>query len=287
MLPRGFFEYLSKLLKSKIKQTKPISGGDISQAYKVTTQNGTFFLKTNKATNALDMFKAEALGLDHIGQTKTIKSPKVLYYNIFQNTSFLIMDFIESKSPSHDDFKNLGLKLAQLHQSSKSFFGLEHDNFIGSLPQSNNPHRSWIDFYTNQRLLPQLELAKQSGLLNNNDCPSTTIIINNLELMFKNIKPALLHGDLWSGNYLISKEGIPYLIDPAVYYGHHEVDIAMSKLFGGFGSGFYNAYHSLFPKDSNTEVRIEIYQLYYLLVHLNLFGRSYYQSVKTILKKYF
>jgi len=282
-----FQKHISNLLNEPLKSILSISGGDISVSYKVITSNNTYFLKTNSSKNALQMFKSEAFGLEYINKTKTIKSPTVHFCDSFQNTSFLLMDFIESKTPSNIDFEYLGLKLAELHKNSSNAFGLDYDNFIGSLPQSNKLHENWSDFYAKERLIPQLELAKQIGLLSNKECPSENIIINNVETLFTNLKPSLLHGDLWSGNYLISKDREPYLIDPAIFFGHHEVDIAMSKLFGGFGFSFYNAYHSIFPKNLNSNSRIELYQLYYLLVHLNLFGSSYYNSVTSILKKYF
>ncbi|WP_303316042.1 fructosamine kinase family protein [Flavivirga abyssicola] len=278
---------LSKILNESITKVSPVHGGDISKAFKIETSNNAYFLKSNNVSNASNMFQIEAYGLQVIRKTNTIKTPKVLACDTFQNVAFLLMEFIDSKSPSSVDYKNLGYQLAQLHQCTSDSFGLDQDNFIGSLPQSNRQNTTWVDFYTTERLLPQLELAKQKQLLSKNECPSIQNIKSTLESLFTNIKPALLHGDLWSGNYLISKDGTPYLIDPAIYYGHHEVDIAMTKLFGGFDTSFYETYSSLFKNDENTSTRIEIYQLYYLLVHLNLFGRSYYGSVSSILKKYF
>ena len=174
-----------------------------------------------------------------------------------------------------------------MHQHTSDTFGLDQDNFIGRLPQRNTRHKNWTDFYTYERLWPQLELAKRKGLLKDNEYPKSEHIKNQLNYLFENVKPTLLHGDLWSGNYLISKDGTPYLIDPAAYFGHHEIDIAMSKLFGGFGDTFYSAYLNHVPTDKFTSARIEIYQLYYLLVHLNMFGNSYYGSVISILKTYF
>ncbi|WP_034043983.1 fructosamine kinase family protein [Wocania ichthyoenteri] len=278
--------HLSNRLNQTITKVSSVSGGDISQAYKIDTANNSYFLKLNSAST-LNMFQTEAYGLDLIAKTNTIKTPKVLAFDSFENSAFLLMDFVESKRATTEDFKLLGEQLATLHKCSSDNFGLDKDNYIGSLPQSNSAHKNWVEFYTHERLLPQLELAKQKGLLSVAECPSEQHIKNQLELLFKGIKPSLLHGDLWSGNYLISKNGEPYLIDPAVYYGHNEVDIAMTKLFGGFGESFYESYHSYYPLDENTSARIDIYQLYYLLVHLNLFGSSYYSSVKSILQKYF
>ncbi|WP_338359429.1 fructosamine kinase family protein [Yeosuana marina] len=282
-----FKTYLSDILNEPITSLNAVSGGDISQAYKLKTPQHTFFLKVNNSESSFNMFQVEANALEQIKNAKTIKTPQVFCYDRFENYSFLLLEFIESKLPLNTDFKTFGAKLAELHQVTQNNFGLDEDNFIGSLPQSNKTHLSWLDFYTKERLLPQLELAKKSGYLSDSECPLESTIKENLNHLFVNIKPSLLHGDLWSGNYLISTKGEPYLIDPALYFGHHEVDIAMTKLFGGFGSDFYSSYHAIIPQDKDTPARIEIYQLYYLLVHLNLFGRSYYRSVLSILKKYF
>lgn len=283
----NFKSYLSNVLSTPIKNISSISGGDISQAYKISTSNSDYFLKFNSAPDALTMFQTEAYGLQTIAKTNTIKTPKVIAYDRFENSAFLLLEFIESKPPSFEDFKNLGTQLAQLHQCTSESFGLDQDNFIGRLPQPNHKHKNWTDFYTHERLIPQLELAKQKGMLHHSECPNAEHIKNRLQPLLENIKPALLHGDLWSGNYLISKNGEPYVIDPALYYGHNEVDIAMSKLFGGFGEAFYESYFSFFHADEHTSARIEVYQLYHLLVHLNMFGRSYYGAVSAILKRFF
>lgn len=279
-------DYISNLLNETIIKTNSVSGGDISEAFKIITTKNSYFLKTNEASK-LNMFQTEASALKHINNTNAIKTPEVFVVDTFNNKSFLLMEFIESKTPTVNDFKTLGLQLAVLHNYSSNYFGWEHDNFIGTLPQSNKQYASWCDFYIHQRLKPQLKLAKQRNLLSESECPSTEKMLQALQQMFQNTKPSLLHGDLWGGNYVISKNGEPYLIDPAMYYGHSEVDIAMTKLFGGFGDNFYEAYHKIHPTDSFTNSRIDIYQLYYLLVHLNLFGRSYYVSVSRILQKYF
>ncbi len=279
--------HVSDLLNESITNISPVSGGDISKAYRINTPTNSYFLKLNNAPHAFRMFQTEAYGLELIAKSKTIKTPKIINYGNFGDSSFLLLEFIESKLPTSEDFKTLGKQLAKLHQCASNTFGLDLDNFIGSLEQHNTQHDTWIDFYTHERLKFQLDLAKQKGLLQDNECPTSSRIKTQLQSLFSDVKPSLLHGDLWSGNYLIAKDGMPYLIDPAVYYGHHEVDIAMSKLFGGFGDSFYEAYYNYFPVEAHTSARIEIYQLYYLLVHLNMFGRSYYGSVVSILKTYF
>ena len=280
-------QHISELLKETIKGYKPISGGDISQALFIETSHNRYFLKANNKPDALQMFKTEAFGLKTIRNTQTISVPEVFYSGKVEDNAFILLEFIESKPASNDDFERLGQQLAKMHQITSEAFGFSDDNFIGSLTQSNRSHDSWIDFYINERLYPQFELALFKGLLRSTESPSQQCIKSSLLDLMKGITPSLLHGDLWGGNFLISNDGNPYLIDPAVYYGHHEVDIAMSKLFGGFGSSFYRTYHEVFPKTPETITRIEIYQLYYLLVHLNIFGSSYYSSVKKILDTYF
>ena len=279
--------HLSELLNEDIKHVSAIHGGDISAAYKLKTARETYFLKANKAPNALKMFKTEAKGLQKINQSNCIKTPEVLGCNLFKNTAFLLLEFIDTKQPSAKDFENLGFQLAKLHLYSAELFGLDSNNFIGSLPQSNKQHSTWTDFYIKERLLPQLKLAQRKNLLLPNEIPSEDCLFTNLSAWFKNIKPALLHGDLWGGNYIISSTGTPYLIDPAIFFGHNEVDLAMTKLFGGFAPVFYKAYAEIIPFKNDASARMDIYQLYYLLVHLNIFGTSYHNSVISIIKKYF
>ena len=280
-------EFLSNLLESKIESFQPVSGGDISSAYIIKTASNNFFLKANSNPIALEMFLSEEKALTAISNTNTIATPKIIVCDSFNNISFLLMEHIETKSSNSKDLELFGNQLAKLHKITSNEFGFDSNNFIGSLNQSNKTHINWNDFYVEERLIPQLQLAKSDGLLKETEIPKIDRLKEVCFLFFKNVKPSLLHGDLWSGNYLISESGIPYLIDPALYYGHHEVDIAMSKLFGGFGPSFYDSYHSIIPKEEFTEDRIQLYQLYYLLVHLNLFGSSYYSSVKQILRSYF
>lgn len=280
-------QYISHHTGIKITDSHSVSGGDISAAYALFSEDKKYFLKVNSKPFAEKMFLEEKRGLEAVEQTNTIKVPHVAFTDSFENQSFLLMEFIESKRSSYNDMKQLGENLAKLHQVTSDTFGFEADNFIGSLPQSNTKHSDWAQFYWNERLLPQLQLAVKQNYLAQNDIPKADNTIKIIYQITGDAKPSLLHGDLWSGNYLICADGIPYLIDPAVYYGHSMVDIAMTKLFGGFGEEFYNAYHEIIPKTANYEAQIELYQLYYLLVHLNLFGTSYLSSVISILDRYF
>ena len=284
MVSQSFSKHIASVLNQPVTKWQAVSGGDIAAAYRITTATQQYFLKAHAN---LGMLQAEKLGLDTIAATNTIATPAVHHCDEWQGNAYLIMDFVETGSATSKDLETLGHQLAQLHQVSQQEFGFSADNFIGSLPQSNTKHNDWATFYVRERLDPQLELALSKNLLSRAEIPSTQIMINACNGLFGKVTPSLLHGDLWSGNYLIASDGTPYLIDPAVYYGHHEIDIAMSRLFGGFGSPFYEAYHQTFPVSANFQARIDLYQLYYLLVHLNLFGRSYYNAVKRIMNTYF
>lgn len=280
--------HIEYLLCIRILEVKAVSGGDISQAFVLQTETERFFCKVNSDQNAYKMFLAEREGLEAISKTRTIAAPNVLLCEPLERGAFLIMEYIRPDRASQAAMTQLGHQLAALHQFSPSdFYGGETDNFIGSLPQNNNPHSQWPEFYVHKRLLPQIHRALDTNYLRTAETPTEDQLLKTCKNLFPKTSPALLHGDLWGGNYLVSQDGKPHLIDPAVYYGHHEVDIAMSRLFGGFGSSFYHAYWEHFPKEPFENERTDLYQLYYLLVHLNLFGRSYYQSVRSILKRYF
>ena len=268
--------YITSYLGERVVNARPVSGGDISSAYCVDTETGQYFLKVNSDSSALGMFYSEQEGLQAIEETKTIAVPHVHFVDSIDEQAFLLMDIVESKRPAPSDYQRLGSQLAGLHQCSQADFGFSSDNFIGSLPQQNHPHTDWAEFYWFERILPQLQLALRDRLIQPQIIPEEEKAISLFREISGDVKPALLHGDLWGGNYLIATDGTPYLIDPAVYYGHSMVDIAMSRLFGGFGAGFYDAYHEIISKQDHYDIQIELYQLYYLLVHLNLFGSGYY-----------
>ncbi|MBT8314404.1 MAG: fructosamine kinase family protein [Maribacter sp.] len=288
MLSSSFKEHIAQILGSPIIKADPVSGGDISSAYCIHTSTHRYFLKVNERENASKMFLTEKLGLDTINRTNAIKAPEVVSCGQYHTSSFILMEFIEPKNPTSKEMEAFGTQLADLHTFPVGeSFGWKQDNYIGSLAQSNKNHPDWALFYVYERLLPQLVMAREKELLSSYEVPSESILLNRCQHFFPEVQPALLHGDLWSGNYIISTQGIPYLIDPAVYYGHHEVDLAMTRLFGGFSSKFHAAYAEQIPIGPLYNERMDIYQLYYLLVHLNLFGRSYYPSVKRLLKTYF
>jgi len=286
MIGDRFKSYLESIIKAKIIDIAPVSGGDISQAYLVKS-NQNYFLKCNSSNKGLALFEAEKEGLETIASTHTIQTPKIFNCGQYEDNSYLILEYILPKQPSPSNMVSFAKDLASLHQCTSQDFGFSSNNFIGSLNQCNKKHEKWSTFFTVERLLPQLQLARSNGTIGSEDIPSENALLALCDSLFFDIKPALLHGDLWSGNFLISENDIPYLVDPSVYYGHHEVDLAMSMLFGNFGEAFYSAYHNIIPKSNGFDDRIQIYQLYYLLVHLNLFGSSYYNPVLRILHSYF
>lgn len=287
-MDKELIAHLNYLLCTKIDGVSAISGGDISRAYLLESETEKFIIKVNGQKNALSMFVAERNGLQTILKTNTLSVPSPFHVEPYNEGGFILMEYVESKTATSKEMALFGRQLARMHQKlGDNGFGMEQDNFIGSLGQSNKTHQDWALFYVEERLLPQIQLAFDKGLLNRTDTPIEEKMVAVCNNLFPKVKPSLLHGDLWSGNFLISNNGVPFLIDPAVYYGHYEVDIAMTRLFGGFGDSFYNSYREIIPPEPSEEERMDIYQLYYLLVHLNLFGSSYGPPVKRILSAYF
>ncbi len=278
-IPSALINWLTDQVNVHFISLSPLSGGDISSVFKMKTPQGFLVLKVNSSPIGYDLLKAEKEGLETIQQTQTIKTPTVLFLGQKGQDALLVMEFIPSQRPTPINFEQFGYQLAQMHQHKGKAFGHFAYNYIGSLPQSNHNHHSWSQFYVEERLWPQIQLALSKKLLSPKEVPPKSQLFTYSNSIFGNPQPVLLHGDLWSGNFLISTNNEPYLIDPAVYYGHAEVDIAMTQLFGGFSAGFYESYFGTLPPDQFTPQRINWYQLYYLLVHLNLFGSAYYAQV--------
>lgn len=239
-------------------------------------------IKINSATKFPEMFSKEANGLDLLASAKALKTPNVLCFGSIKNNSYLLIEYIDSGKKSVDFWENFALGLAKQHQKTQKTFGLTEDNYIGSLPQYNvSNSSSLLQFYIENRLEPQFQLAAKNGFAFKTDS-----FYKNLSTIIPEEEPALIHGDLWNGNFMISAEGNPCLIDPAVSLAPRELDIAMMHLFGGFSEELFSVYHEVFPLQKNWKDRIDVFQLYYLLVHLNLFGNTYYNSVSSIVKKY-
>jgi fructosamine-3-kinase len=264
-----------------------VSGGDINEAFLIKTFDHDLFVKYNISNNSGLMFQAESQDLQVLREKLPDHIPEVLKLtNLPSGGSCLIMEYIESEPNRSLCQEELGRMVARLHKHSNISFGLHYNNFIGRLPQCNDYQKDFIEFYVRCRIGPQFRMAVNRNLLVYSEIPSDEKLASTLSRIIPAEVPALIHGDLWSGNYLCSKKRIPFIIDPSVSYAHRELDIAMSKLFGGFENSFYRSYEEIFPLASGWQQRIEIFQLYYLLVHLNMFGLSYKASVVRILKRY-
>ncbi|MDQ3193264.1 MAG: fructosamine kinase family protein [Bacteroidota bacterium] len=263
-----------------------IAGGCINETVKIETTSGNYFLKWNSKKSYPGMFEAERKGLTLLNQQKALKIPFVITSGETENQAFLLLEYIESGSKAENFWNDFGKSLATLHKTTAPEFGLDHDNYIGSLAQSNLQNKSWTSFFIQERLEPQIKLARDKGQIETKIIEGFASLYKKLEEIFIPEPPALIHGDLWSGNFTTTEKGLPCIFDPAVYFGHREMDIAMSRLFGGFDQQFYNSYNSHFPLQKGWEERIDICNLYPLLVHVNLFGGGYLQQIKMILKKF-
>lgn len=252
----------------------------------VRTKSGKlYFLKTGKESRS---FLCEAHGLNEIAKTGIVITPEVTAYS----ESYILTEYITERNPSESFFYTFGKQLAQLHKVHSVCFGFYEDNFIGDNPQLNLPTETektdWCTFYFNKRLLYQYKLAENNGFISLSMKNEFLKLESKIEDVLKGSEelPCLLHGDLWSGNYLCNGQGLPVLIDPAVYYGHREADLAMTKLFGGFAPSFYQSYMDEYPLKEGWEYRENIYKLYHVLNHLNLFGRAYLSEAEFIIRSY-
>ncbi len=285
-LPGTIRQRCREILHAEIRSVERVSGGDISQTRLLDTLAGRFFIKLNTGVQAAQMFGAEAKGLKLLADTGMLRIPEVIACEETAEGSFLLMEYVETGYRREGFWEEFGVTLAMLHRQTAPQFGLDHDNFIGSLPQSNRQHESWVDFFIHERLQPQLELALHANLLSANDARLFEKLYLRLPSICPGEPPALIHGDLWSGNFLVSKDSHPVLIDPAANYSHREMDLAMSRLFGGFDRMFYRSYEAAWPLSPGMEERLPVFQLYYLMVHVNLFGGSYVGSVHSVLSRF-
>jgi len=270
----------------ELLKTTPVGGGDINDAYRFETSAGRFFIKINSASRFPQMFQKEAQGLRLLKSTDEIEVPEVITFEEESDIAFLLLKFINTGTKKSNFWEKFGIQLSNLHKHSNSFFGLDHDNYIGSIHQSNQKHKKWTDFYREERLNKQVQLARDNGRIDFGTVQVFDRFYSKLDEIFPVEPPALVHGDLWGGNFMVSEKGNPVIIDPAVYYGHREMDLGMSKLFGGFNSQFYEAYAENFPLEKGWEKRLDYCNLYPLMVHVNLFGGGYLASVKSILRKF-
>lgn len=275
-------------LGSAVASSRPLAGGDINQAFEVALEDGRrVFVKTNP-DSPRGMFAAEAQGLVWLGEAGApLRIPRVLAVSHPDRAvQFLALELVPSATPARDFDERLGRGLAELHRHAPPGFGLDHDNFIGRLPQANVSAPTWTEFYRARRLEPQLRRAADAGLASGRMKRGFDRLFAALDdLVGPPEPPSRLHGDLWGGNLLCDDRGLPCLIDPAVYGGHREIDLAMMRLFGGFAPTVFAAYAEASPLADGHGERVALYQLYPLMVHVNLFGGGYVGSVESVLDR--
>ncbi|WP_313580468.1 fructosamine kinase family protein [Chishuiella sp.] len=276
-----------KQLNLGIETIVPIKGGDINDAFRIESFNKKYFLKVNSATNFPNLFIKEARALNTIKETKTFPIPKILNLGeVGKDFQYLLLEWIEPSTPTVVNWEKLGRNLAKLHQNTNNQFGWSEDNYIGIVLQPNKFENNWNDFYAQNRILPMMKLLKNKQLITSKQIKSAENLCKQFDSIFPKEKPALIHGDFWNGNIISGEKGEFNLIDPAIYYGNREMDIAMAKLFGGFDDTFFDAYQEINPLEPGYEERLPVTQLFPLLIHAYLFEGYYVKDVQTILKKF-
>jgi protein-ribulosamine 3-kinase len=272
-------------LNDKIDSLKPVGGGCINDAQLLKCISGAvYFLKVNLA-NLPGMFENEANGLNELKKANAIRVPDV----IMVDKNFILLENISSSGKTGNFYAQFGERFAMLHKYTNDMHGFRENNYIGSNPQLNLPSKSeWKDFYWENRILFQYKLCEKNGYATAELKKEIAALENKLDSILAGSEntPSLLHGDLWSGNYIVDEKGEACLIDPAVYYGNREADLAMTKLFGGFTNEFYKSYLSAYPLPEGWEYRENLYKLYHILNHLNLFGTGYYSQAISLIKFY-
>ena len=266
----------------EIKTVHACAGGCINQAYRLIGDSKAYFVKLNDLSQ-LELFNTEALALREIESTQTIRVPRPICRGAHEQQSYLVLEALNFSSASADSWARMGEHLAALHRHTQSEFGWQRDNFIGSSPQSNTPSRCWADFFTQERIGVQLKLAEQRGMPVAEGKALLAKVHSVLEQ--HHCQPSLLHGDLWSGNAAFTDGGLPVIFDPATYYGDREADLAFTEFFAGFSEQFYRSYEASWPLAEGYAQRKPVYNLYQLLNHANLFGGSYWQQARVMIRQ--
>ena len=275
----------------RIAGIRPVFGGDINRAYRMSLSDGScVFLKENSREN-IGFFEAERKGLAAIRQTGAIQVPKVWEAGILGDRSYLLMEYLEAAPAKKDSWERFGRQLAGMHRADPSEWtgggrhGFPEDNYIGSGIQKNDIRERWIDFFRECRL--EVQFRRAQAYFDASDRKAIGYLMDHLDrYLTEPSRSSLLHGDLWSGNFVTGPDGCAWLIDPAAYVGHSEADLAMTELFGGYAPAFYDSYREAYEILPGYADRRELYNLYHLLNHLNLFGRSYYGPVMRTVRRY-
>lgn len=290
--PQEQYQFVEEIVKNNIPNAGKIHdleffyGGNFNLAVRIKIESGEYFIKWNVGEHK-GLFDAEAKNLQLLGSTNTVSVPDVIAFGKHQEKEFLIMECIHSIEKSPNYFSDLGIHLAALHQKSHpNGFGLDYDNYIGASEQKNDWKKNGIDFFIENRLLFQMEKALYDRKIDIDLSKKFEHFFKEIPAIFPNEQSALIHGDLWNGNTMVNEKGLATLVDPTCYYGFRESEIAFTTMFGGFEESFYGAYHEQFPLEKGFHARIPFYNLYPLLVHVNLFGEGYVPTIQTILKAF-
>jgi len=261
-----------------------VSGGCINQGFTLSDDLHSFFVKTNQASR-LEMFTAEALGLQHLAATQTIRVPYPICWGCAKDTAYLVLEYLPLRGRAdRQAAQTMGQRLAKLHrQRIAQKFGWERHNTIGSTPQINTWCDRWVDFFVEHRIEFQLRLAAHNG----GKFELGAKLVDRIPTLLADHEPqpSLLHGDLWGGNAGVLRDGTPVIFDPATYYGDREADLAMTELFGGFSSDFYAGYQQEWPLSEGYDRRKILYNLYHILNHFNLFGSGYAGQADAMMRK--
>ena len=262
-----------------------VNGGDINTCWRLQSGGSKYFLKINSAADHPGMFQQEAKGLEALKESSSFIIPAVIKTDIAGKDQFLLLEWLEKETGNSDHLRPAGEKLATLHLQQQNWFGWIENNYIGSLRQVNNRHEDWHSFYADCRIIPLVKQLSDNHVISQSDTVAADKFCLRLTEIFPSEPASLLHGDLWSGNYMSTAQG-PSVFDPAVYYGHREMDIGMTKLFGGFDDSFYKAYEGVFHLEKGWLKRLPYSQLYPLLVHAVLFGGHYIEKSISIIKMF-
>jgi protein-ribulosamine 3-kinase len=267
-----------------ITRYEPVHGGDINRSFCLYGPDARYFLKVNDASRYPRMFEKEANGLNALQQSGSLTIPAVIKAGIVDQQQYLLLEWIDRGTATPRCWEKFGVALASMHQQQQTKFGWKEDNYIGSLPQRNTPYSSWAEFYRECRIMPLVTRLAEEGSFDKNDVDAAISLCNKFDQLFPAEPPSLLHGDLWSGNYMITSNGEAAVFDPAIYCGHREMDLGMTRLFGGFDERFYSAYNKIYPLEKDWETRLPLTQLYPLLVHAVLFDGHYISNARSIIR---
>ena len=272
--------------QSEVIGISPVSGGCIHNAQKVITNKENYFVKMNHASDS-NMFRTEYSGLELLASAGEINVPEAIAYGVKDGQAYLLLNFIDSNARKSSFWNDFGVAMANLHKNHcNDRYGLSYNNYIGRLDQFNDFSENWISFFIDKRLEVQLKLAFENNYIDRAYLANCARFYQKLPDLLPADPPSLLHGDLWSGNFMTGEEGQPVIIDPAVYYGHREIELSFTQMFGGFDRQFYRSYMEAFPLEPGFESRVEIYNIYPHLVHVNLFGPSYLSGVTPVIRRF-